>query len=144
ILADLGGHAVNSVNTLFGVVFDLLIGSFVIWLYFYFHETPRIAFWISLALIPLLLLGGPWLTSTGYWLDVSTIIVGLILDQMFELSGRVREYREENAALAAELQGVRSQLTANDITETQDLKLDQRQDENPTEAIVLLSTTDTI
>jgi CHASE2 domain-containing sensor protein len=142
ILADLGGHPVNSVKTIYSVAFDLFIGSFVIWLYFYFHDTPRIAFWISLGLIPFLAVLGPSLTRTGYWLDVSTIIVGLILDQMFELSGRVKEYREETAALEAELQGMRSQLAANSATETRDLKLDQRQSENPTEAIVILSTAD--
>jgi hypothetical protein len=68
--------------------------------------------------------------------------VGLILDQMFELSGRISEYQEEFAALHTENEELRLQISASNRAKqlaeeaTQEIRMPP---EKQTEAIVLIS-----
>jgi CHASE2 domain-containing sensor protein len=76
---------------------DFLVGSLIVFLYFYYRRRPRVAFLTSLFGIPLLAALFSWLLfqSAAYWFNFMPIIIGMVLHQMLELSESCGELQKE-------------------------------------------------
>jgi CHASE2 domain-containing sensor protein len=76
---------------------DFVVGSLIVFLYFYYRRRPRVAFFASLIGIPLLAALFSWLLfqSVDYWFNFMPIIIGMVLHQMLELSESCGELQKE-------------------------------------------------
>ena len=76
---------------------DFVVGSLIVFLYFYYRRRPRVAFLASLIGIPLLAAFFSLLLfqSAAYWFNFMPIIIGVVLHQMLELSESCGELQKE-------------------------------------------------
>jgi CHASE2 domain-containing sensor protein len=76
---------------------DFVVGSLIVFLYFYYRRRPRVAFLTSLFGIPLLAFAFSWLLfqSVAYWFNFMPIVIGMVLHQMLELSETCGELQKE-------------------------------------------------
>jgi CHASE2 domain-containing sensor protein len=96
---------------------DFVVGSLIVFLYFYYRRRPRVAFLTSLFSIPLLAALFSWLLfqSAAYWFNFMPIIIGMVLHQMLELSESCGELQKEverleNRALVPRQEKVKAPL----------------------------------
>jgi CHASE2 domain-containing sensor protein len=76
---------------------DFVVGSLIVFLYFYYRRRPRVAFLASLFGIPLLAAFLSWLLfqSVAYWFNFMPIIIGIVMHQMLALSESCGELQKE-------------------------------------------------
>jgi CHASE2 domain-containing sensor protein len=76
---------------------DFVVGSLIVFLYFYYRRRPRVAFLTSLLGIPIVAAFFSWLVfqSAAYWFNFMPIIIGMVLHQMLELSETCGELQKE-------------------------------------------------
>lgn len=76
---------------------DFVVGSLIVFLYFYYRRRPRVAFLASLFGIPFVAGFFSWLLfqSAAYWFNFMPIIIGMVLHQMLELSETCGELQKE-------------------------------------------------
>jgi CHASE2 domain len=76
---------------------DFVVGSLIVFLYFYYRRRPRVAFLASLFGIPLVagIFSLVLFQTAAYWFNFMPIIIGMVLHQMLELSESCGELQKE-------------------------------------------------
>ena len=84
---------------------DLLVGSLIVFVYFYYRRRPRFALVLSLVGVPLVATAFSLLLfhTAAYWFNFMPIIIGMVLHQMLELSESCGELQEEVQELERQL-----------------------------------------
>ena len=84
---------------------DLVVGSLIVFVYFYYRRRPRFALMLSLVGVPLVATAFSLLLfrTAAYWFNFMPIIIGMVLHQMLELSESSGELQEEVRELERQL-----------------------------------------
>jgi CHASE2 domain-containing sensor protein len=84
---------------------DILVGSLIVLVYFYYRRRPRFAMMLSLVGVPMVAIAFSLLLfrTAAYWFNFMPIIIGMVLHQMLELSESCGELQEEVQELERQL-----------------------------------------
>jgi CHASE2 domain-containing sensor protein len=84
---------------------DLVVGSLIVLVYFYYRRRPRFALLLSLVGVPFVATAFSLLLfrTAAYWFNFMPIIIGMVLHQMLELSESCGELQEEVRELERQL-----------------------------------------
>jgi CHASE2 domain-containing sensor protein len=103
-----GGRSILDAPWQAGAVFDLLTGTFVIWLYWKFRV--RAAFWLSITAAPVAAMLASlivfWLLH--YWLGFVPVLIGIIIHELHDHAEHVGEIE----SLERRNEGLRSRLSS--------------------------------
>jgi CHASE2 domain-containing sensor protein len=88
---------------------DLVVGTLIVLIYFYYRRRPRLALALSLIGIPFVATTFSLLLfrTAAYWFNFAPIIIGMVLHQMLELSESCGELQEEVHDLERQLHACR-------------------------------------
>jgi CHASE2 domain-containing sensor protein len=110
---------------------DLVVGTLIVLIYFYYRRRPRVALGLSLIGIPFVATAFSLLLfrTAAYWFNFAPIIIGMVLHQMLELSESCGELQEEVHELKGQLHACREAALP---TEPPDAKPSTHNDVAPT------------
>jgi CHASE2 domain-containing sensor protein len=93
---------------------DLVVGTLIVLIYFYYRRRPRLALALSLIGITFVATAFSLLLfrTAAYWFNFAPIIVGMVLHQMLELSESCGELQEEVHDLERQLHACRETAAA--------------------------------
>jgi CHASE2 domain-containing sensor protein len=97
VRSDLMGGGIREASHALAFVLDLIAGTIVVAIYFRWERDHfRRAFWVSMALVPLLSFAFSVLAfnTKAYWFDFAPVVLGMVMHQLYE-SSKKRQHMED-------------------------------------------------
>jgi CHASE2 domain-containing sensor protein len=96
VQSDFGG-GIRETQKVLEMFADILVGSIIVLLYFYYRQRPRVAFYTSFFGVPAIATAFSVVLfrTAAYWFNFIPIIIGMVMHQMLELSKSCGELQDE-------------------------------------------------